>query len=241
LNNDDSAYAHLRRVMAGATEANLRARAAAIGFPERLADTAAGQLSGGEKARLLLGLSTLHAPHLVILDEPTNHLDIDTRGALITALNAYPGAVILVSHDRHLLEACADRLLLVADGRVTPFDGDLEDYRKLVLAERGSDSRENDGRVPARPRRPDIRRQAAQKRIELAPLRRRIADAEGEIAPLSAHIKQIDAVLAQAQLFVREPAKAAAFAKTRAESAKALARAEEDWLAASGALEQEIA
>jgi ATP-binding cassette, subfamily F, member 3 len=241
LNNDESAYAHLRRAMAGAPEADLRARAAAIGFSERLADTVAGQLSGGEKARLLLGLSTLHAPHLIILDEPTNHLDIDTRAALITALNAYPGAVILVSHDRHLLEACADRLLLVADGRVTGFDGDLEDYRNLVLAERGSDGKENDGRAPARARRPDARRQAAQKRSELAPLRRRIAEAEAEIARLSAHIKQIDAVLAQAQLFVREPAKAAAFAKTRVKSEKALARAEEDWLAASAMLEQEIA
>jgi ATP-binding cassette subfamily F protein 3 len=149
--------------------------------------------------------------------------------------------VILVSHDRHLLEACADRLLLVADGRVTGFDGDLEDYRTLVLAERGSDGKENDGRAPARARRPDARRQAAQKRSELAPLRRRIAEAEAEIARLSADIKQIDAVLAQAQLFVREPAKAAAFAKTRAKSANALARAEEDWLAASAVLEQEIA
>jgi ATP-binding cassette subfamily F protein 3 len=243
LNNSDSAYSHLRRLMPDATEANLRAHAAAIGFPELLADTPARALSGGEKARLLLGLATLHGPHLVILDEPTNHLDIDTRAALITALNAYPGAVILVSHDRYLLEACADRLLLVAEGTVAPFDGDLEDYRKLVLAERESDGKRNNGPInnsPARARRPDIRRAAAQKRVELAPLRRRIADAEGEIARLAAQIMRIDAILAQAELFAREPAKAAALAKMRAESAKALATAEEDWLAASAALEQGI-
>ena len=103
--------------MPDAPEARVRARAGAIGFPQALADTPAGQLSGGEKARLLLGLATFCGPHLVVLDEPTNHLDIDSRAALIAAINAYPGAVILVSHDRHLIEACADRLLLVADGR----------------------------------------------------------------------------------------------------------------------------
>jgi ATP-binding cassette, subfamily F, member 3 len=244
LRDNDSAYAHLRGMMAGAAEANLRARAAAIGFPERLADTPARELSGGEKARLLLGLATLRGPHLVILDEPTNHLDIDTRAALITAINAYPGAVILVSHDRHLLDACADRLLLVADGRVVPFDGDLEDYRKLVLAERETDrDRNGDLRNNARERtrRPDIRRAAAQKRVELAPLRRRIADAEGEITRLQAQIMQIDDVLAQAELFAREPTKAAGLAKVRAEHAKALAKAEEAWLAASVALEQSTA
>ena len=256
LNDNDSAYAHLRRMMAGATEASLRARAAAIGFPESLADTPAGELSGGEKARLMLGLATLRGPHLVILDEPTNHLDIDTRAALITAINAYPGAVILVSHDRHLLEACADRLLLVAQGQVVPFDGDLEDYRKLVLAERGTngkrnnDLRNNDlgnydqgnddlGKAASgRTRRPDIRRAAAQQRVELAPLRRRIAEAEGEVARLQAQIAQIDAILAQPELFAREPAKAAALAKQRAQSAKALARAEEAWLAASADLDE---
>jgi ATP-binding cassette subfamily F protein 3 len=256
LNDNDSAYAHLRRMMAGATEAGLRARAAAIGFPESLADTPAGELSGGEKARLMLGLATLRGPHLVILDEPTNHLDIDTRAALITAINAYPGAVILVSHDRHLLEACADRLLLVAQGQVVPFDGDLEDYRKLVLAERGTNGKRNNdlgsdelgnydqgnddlGKAASgRTRRPDIRRAAAQQRVELAPLRRRIADAEGEVARLQAQIAQIDAILAQPELFAREPAKAAALAKMRAQSAKALARAEEAWLTASADLDE---
>src|SRR5205807_7579056 len=113
LNPDASSYDHLRALMPDAPEAKIRARAGAIGFPEGAADTPTGALSGGEKSRLLLGLATLSGPHLVILDEPTNHLDIDSRAALITAINDYPGAVILVSHDRYLIEACADRLWLV--------------------------------------------------------------------------------------------------------------------------------
>ena len=118
--------------MPDAPEAEVRARAGAMGFPRGVADTPAGQLSGGEKARLLLGLATFAGPHLVVLDEPTNHLDIDSRSALIEGINEYPGAVILVSHDRYLIEACADRLLLVAaGGSAAPFDGDLDDYRKL--------------------------------------------------------------------------------------------------------------
>ena len=99
------------------------------------ANNAVKTLSGGEKSRLLLGLATFAAPQLIILDEPTNHLDIDSRAALIEAINDYPGAVILVSHDRYLLEACADRLWLVQGGRVAPFDGDLDDYRRAVLGD----------------------------------------------------------------------------------------------------------
>src|SRR6476619_7370185 len=107
LHPEDSAYEHLRRLMPDTPEAKVRARAGAVGFSQALADTPAGQLSGGEKARLLLGLATFSGPHLTVLDEPTNHLDIDSRSALIAAINSYPGAVILVSHDRHLIEACA--------------------------------------------------------------------------------------------------------------------------------------
>src|SRR5262249_52474724 len=134
----DSAYDHLRQLMPDAPEARVRARAGAIGFPSEMADTPAAQLSGGEKARLLLGLATFHGPHLLILDEPNNHLDIDSRAALVAAINAFAGAVILVSHDRYLVEACADRLWLVAQGTVTPFDGDIDDYRRQVFADRGT-------------------------------------------------------------------------------------------------------
>ena len=148
-------------------------------------------LSGGEKARLLLGLATFAGPHLVILDEPTNHLDIDSRAALIEAINDYPGAVILVSHDRYLLEACADRLWLVADGTVAPFEGDLDDYRRLVL---GRDARAGTPRDDSESRvsRQDQRRAAAEKRVELQPLKRRIDAAEKQVAKLTAEIARID-------------------------------------------------
>jgi len=240
LSANDSAYEHLRRLMPDAPEAKVRARAGAVGFSQALADTPAGQLSGGEKARLLLGLATFSGPHLIVLDEPTNHLDIDSRSALIAAINCYPGAVILVSHDRYLIEACVDRLVLVANGQAVPFDGDLDDYQKLVLTQRGAndtnpENRKERGR--ARAGRADIRRAAAERRVALAPLRRRIADAEAAVARLNAEIARIDATLAGSGLFARDPQKAATLAKARADHASALAKAEEDWLEAS-ALEE---
>jgi len=240
LNPDDSAYAHLRRLLPDAPEARVRARAGAIGFPQATADTPAGQLSGGEKARLLLGLATLAGPHLLVLDEPTNHLDIDSRSALITALNSYPGALILVAHDRYLIEACAERLILVANGQATPFDGDLDDYRGLVLAARngtGVSAESRKAGTAPRSGRADLRRAAAEKRAELAPVRQRIAEAEAAIVRLNAEIGRIDAILAGSGLFARDPAKAAALAKTRADHASALAQAEEDWLEASAVQE----
>ena len=160
LNPDGSAYDHVRRLMPDAPEAKVRARAGAIGFSAEAADTPSANLSGGEKARLLLGLATHAGPHLVVLDEPTNHLDIDSRAALIEAINDYPGAVILVSHDRYLIEACADRLWLVADGQVTPFDGDLDDYRRLVLADRRDDKERDRKPKGDEPRRCPPRRRA---------------------------------------------------------------------------------
>jgi ATP-binding cassette subfamily F protein 3 len=243
LDADDSVYAHLRRLLPDAAEAQVRARAGAMGFPQATADTPAAQLSGGEKARLLLGLAGFAGPHLLVLDEPTNHLDIDSRAALIAALNCYPGALILVSHDRYLIEACAERLVLVANGRAAAFDGDLDDYRKLVLAERAAAGQTAESRPvsdPARARRVDVRRAAAEKRAELAPLRQRIAEAEAAVGRLNAEIGRIDAILAGTGLFARDPAKAAALAKARADHASALAKAEEDWLEASALQESAL-
>jgi ATP-binding cassette subfamily F protein 3 len=235
----DSAFDHLRRLMPDQPEAKVRARAGAMGFPAAKADTPAGRLSGGERARLLLGLATLGGAHLIVLDEPTNHLDIDSRAALITGINSYPGAVILVSHDRYLIEACADRLWLVANGQVVPFDGDLDEYRDVVLAERGGAKSADQGRKPTdAPRgRVEIRRAAAEKRTELAPLRRRIAQAETAVKRHGQEIAEIDAALAEPGLFARDPARAAALSKGRADAASALARAEDDWLEASAAFE----
>jgi ATP-binding cassette subfamily F protein 3 len=209
-----------------------------------MADTPTGQLSGGEKARLLLGIATIARPHLIILDEPTNHLDIDSRAALIEAINDYSGAIILISHDRHLLEACADRLWLVENGTVTPFNGDMDDYQKLVLSSRsapGTSNASSNANTEARPSRSTTRKEAAQRRTELAPLRRRIAAAEERIARLTADIARLDATLASPGLFARDPAQAAVVAKSRADAAAALAAAETEWLEFSGDYEAQIA
>jgi len=236
LEPDASPYDHVRRLMPDAPEAKVRGRVGAIGFSGIAGNTKVEKLSGGEKARLLLGLATFSAPHLVILDEPTNHLDIDSRAALIEAINDFPGAVVLVSHDRHLLDACADRLWLVQDGTVRPFDGDLDDYRLRVLA--GSGTQAQPARKPApRPDPAAARRAAADRRAATAPLRKRVTKAETELAQLTRQLHKLDATLANGDLFSREPARAAELSKTRANVVEAIARAEEEWLAASEALQ----
>ncbi len=236
LNPEASPYDHVRDLMPDAPEAKVRARVGSIGFSGLAANNAVKTLSGGEKARLLMGLATFAAPHLVILDEPTNHLDIDSRAALIEAVNDFPGAVILVSHDRYLLEACVDRLWLVQHGGVRPFDGDLDDYRRTVLAEK---SGETSAPAKSAPRidPSEARRAAAGKRVETAPLRKRVSKAELEIAQLTRQLAKLDTTLANGELFAREPARAAELSKTRANVVKSLAAAEEEWLAASAAIE----
>jgi ATP-binding cassette subfamily F protein 3 len=239
LNPAASAYDHVRKLMPDAPEAKVRARAGTIGFSGAMADTPVANLSGGEKARLLLGLATFEGPHLVVLDEPTNHLDIDSRGALIEAINDYSGAVILVSHDRHLLEACADRLWLVADGAVKPFDGDLDDYRRLVLGG-GADSESRAAKDEARQSRADQRRAAAERRAELAPLKRRIDTFDKTITSLTKRIAEIDTLLADPKLYDRDPARVATLGKERSEAANALANAEDQWLALSSEYENAV-
>jgi ATP-binding cassette subfamily F protein 3 len=239
LDGSGSPDTHMRRLMPEAPEARVRAQLGRFGFSGEAADTPVNQLSGGEKARLLLGLATFSGPHLVILDEPTNHLDIDARAALIAAINAYAGAVILVSHDRYLLDACAERLWLVAGGGVTPFEGDLDEYRREVLAGRHGQEAiapRTSGAV-AQVSRGERRRMAAERRIELAPLRARIAAAEAEMARLTRELERIDAALAAPDLFTRDPARAAAHAKARSDAAAALERSENEWLSASAAYE----
>jgi ATP-binding cassette subfamily F protein 3 len=227
--------------MPDAAESRRRAAVARMGFSGDAAEKPVGALSGGEKARLLMGLATLEAPHLLVLDEPTNHLDIDARAALSEALNDYGGAVVLITHDRFLLDACADRLWLVADGKVTAFDGDLDDYRRRVLSDRDGNSPGNARAKPPRdnkpPRDSNPRKGSAEPRPAAKPLRQRVDRAEAEVTRLTREIEKLDAALADGQMFARDPAKAAVIAKSRSENARALAKAEEDWLAAGAALE----
>ncbi len=237
LDLDGSPYDHVRRLMQGAPETKIRARVGAIGFSGKAGDTLVKSLSGGEKARLLLGLATFFAPNMIILDEPTNHLDIDSRAALAEAINEFPGAVIMVSHDRYLIESCADRLWVVADHTVTPYDGDLDDYRRAVLSARGlrmsgrdraSSAERDDGREKPR-------RNKTEKRT---PLKQKIADAEAEIERITGIIAKIDAALALPDLFKRDPKQAAQLSKARVSATSALQRAEEEWLEASASHEE---
>ncbi len=226
LNEDASTYDHVRKLMGDAPEAKVRARAGAIGFSGKAADTKVAKLSGGEKARLLLGLATFFGPNMIILDEPTNHLDIDSRAALAEAINEFPGAIIMVSHDRYLIEACADQLWIVADRTVTNYDGDLDEYRRLVLSSRnGEPAPRERSATTDKPQRP--------KSDNRGPLKKRIADAESEIARVSEIIAKIDTALALPDIFTRDPKQAAQLSKARANAADALARAEEQWLEAS--------
>jgi ATP-binding cassette subfamily F protein 3 len=231
LNEDGSPYDHVRKLMPDAPETKVRGRTGAIGFSGKAGDTLVKSLSGGEKARLLLGLATFFGPNMIILDEPTNHLDIDSRAALAEAINEFPGAVIMVSHDRYLIEACADRLWVVADHTVTSYDGDLDDYRRMVLSargmrtnsrDRGSNERGNGRDKPAR--------NGSEKRV---PLQQKISEAEAEIARINGIIAKIDTALALPDLYTRDPKQAAQLSKARAGAASALQRAEEEWLAAS--------
>ncbi len=235
----DSPVEHVRRLMPDAPEAKVRARVAQMGLATEKMSTAAKDLSGGEKARLLMGLAAFHAPNLLILDEPTNHLDIDSRRALIEALNDYDGAVILISHDRHLIEATVDRLWLVNNGTVTTFDGDMEEYRDLVVS--SGKKKDEKVQVEETASKADQRKLNADKRASLAPLKKKINEVESLTGKLEKLIQALDAELADPQLYEKAPAKAAEKAKQRGEAAAKLAAAEEQWLELSSEYEEAMA
>ncbi|MFC6488783.1 ABC-F family ATP-binding cassette domain-containing protein [Nitratireductor sp. GCM10026969] len=238
LRPDENAHQHVRRLMPDAPEAKVRARVAQFGLSTEKMDTPARDLSGGEKARLLMGLAAFEAPHLFILDEPTNHLDIDSREALVEALNSYDGAVILISHDRHLIEACADRLWLVDRGTVRPYEGDMEDYRALTT---GGTSRNREKREAEKASKAERRREGAKKRAALEPLAKEIKATEGLIERTRKRIEAVEAQMADPGLYERDPGKVSKLAKERAELAQLLDRQEERWLTLSGQYEEEMA
>ncbi|WP_072394918.1 ribosomal protection-like ABC-F family protein [Hyphomicrobium sp. CS1GBMeth3] len=240
LNPLATPFDYVVKLMPEATEAQRRARLGTWGFGADKADTKCGNLSGGEKARLLLALTAFHAPHLLILDEPTNHLDIDSREALIHAIAEYEGAVILISHDRHLVEATADRLWLVADSTVKSYDGDMDSYRAELLqsrsprAERRASSTEANS--DTRTSRAEQRKAAADKRAELAPLKKAMQAAEKTVEKLTTELAKLDAELASPDLYA-DAAKASRMSQERGQTAKRLADAEEAWLSATAAYE----
>ncbi|MDJ0630289.1 MAG: ABC-F family ATP-binding cassette domain-containing protein [Rhodobacter sp.] len=227
LYTDETPLQHLQRERPDEAPAKLRARLAGFGLMADQAETVVAKLSGGQKARLSLLLATLDAPHLLILDEPTNHLDIESREGLVEALTAYTGAVVLVSHDMHLLSLVADRLWLVKDGRVSPFEEDLEAYRKMLLA---SD------KPPAKPKPADKPKPASRDRI-LA-LRSEVRKCEERLEKLNGMRDKLASKLADPALY--EPGRTGeieVWQKKYAEVMDGLDRAEALWIAAQERLE----
>ena len=230
LRAGETPLAHILRARPSENQTKLRARLAGFGIDADAAVTPAGSLSGGQRARLALCLCTLEAPHLLILDEPTNHLDIESREALVEALAAFPGAVVIVSHDMHLLGHVADRLWLVEGGRVTPYEGDLESYRRKLL---GQDAPGGD-RKPGKPAAPAARPSPAR----LRDLRGEVRRCEVRVEKLTRMRAALDEKLADRSLYAPERAgELAVWQKKHAEVIAGLERAEKMWMRALEKLE----
>ena len=234
---DDTPLEHMTRAMKGMAPFAIRSQLGRFGFSGNRASTKVGQLSGGERARLALALITREAPHLLILDEPTNHLDVDSREALVQALNAFEGAVLLISHDRHMVELTADKLVLVDEGTAVDYQGSMEDYIDFVL---GRNQPKAD--ASTRPRKKD-KRADARSRDEARVTRNAILEAEKLIAGLQARLDSIDQAMidpasAPSHLAGLAPGE---LARRRADVAQELEAAESRWLAASENLEQQVA
>ncbi len=227
-------YQVIKDLMHDKTEAQVRSRVAQIGFDLDRANTKCENLSGGEKARMLFALATFHAPNLLILDEPTNHLDVDSRQALILALNDYEGAVVLISHDRHLVEASADTLWIVDQGTVKVYDGDMDDYRDLLLATRKMERSAKKVKVKPEDKGDtlkDKRKKLAQTRAKLAPLKQNISTSEANVAKLERKLKKITKALTDPKLFTDfPPKKAADISRLHGETKVLLGEWEAKWL-----------
>lgn len=228
LHIDETPLEHLRRERPDSTPSKLRAVLAGFGLGADQAETVVGRLSGGQKARLSLLLATLDAPHLLILDEPTNHLDIESREALMEALNEYTGAVVLVSHDMHLLSLVADRLWLVSDGTVTPYTEDLEAYRRFLLA--SNKPQQQDKPKAEKPKRPS--------RDVILGLRSEVRKCEDRLTKLTEMEDKLSKKLADPELYDSEKAKELeVWNRKYAEVRDAVERAESLWLIAQEKLE----
>jgi ATP-binding cassette subfamily F protein 3 len=224
-----------------------RAHLGRFGFAQDKALTTVGALSGGEKARLLFALMSRESPHVLLLDEPTNHLDVDSRQALVQAINSFEGAVVLISHDPHLIELCVDRLWLVAGGTVKPFDGDLDDYRKLLLSERrardsGAGKSASAGGEPedvahTAAGRKEQRRAAAEQRAAVAHLRKAAVEAEKRLMKLQQQKAALEARLADPEVYNGPTAKLLELQLRYGDLKRAIATAEDAWLESQTALE----
>ena len=246
LDYEATPFDHMNRALGpGAGEAKVRAQLGRFGFSRDRANLKVGVLSGGEKTRLLLALATRTAPHLLLLDEPTNHLDMDARASLVDAINDFEGAVVLVSHDTHLVKMVADQLWVVANGSVTPFDGDIDDYQSRLLRERsgrpakegktkdGKAKKDKKEKAAAAP----VQTPAPSEKVKRGPLKRALEAAEKNIATLTKQRNDVEAKLADPATYSGPPTLAADLQKEKLRLERELAHAEHEWLVAQEAFE----
>jgi ATP-binding cassette subfamily F protein 3 len=241
MDPEDTPLEMIRRARPDETESKRRARLGSFGMTVEKVETKVKDLSGGERARLLLNMVAMDRPHLLILDEPTNHLDIDSRRALLDALNDYEGAVLIITHDRSLVELVADKLWLVDQGTVKTFTGTMDDYAKLVIeraktATRGDDTpadRKGGGNVNSK----EARKAAAAARNAIAPLKKKADDLEKQIEATGNQVKLIDLKLADPEIYAKDPAKAVSLGKDKARLEETLVKLEADWMIAAEAYE----
>ncbi len=229
MDPDDTPLEIIRRALPESTESARRARLAQWGLTYQKVDTTVANLSGGERARLLLNLVAMEAPHLLILDEPTNHLDIDSRRALLDALNRYNGAVILITHDRSLMELVADRLWFAGDGTIVPFDGDMDDYAKKVI-DRARQAAKGPSQLAQTAAPPPPPKPIAKPKIPSGPARRRAEAAEVVLARITDTVAKLDQALTDPAVFTKDPAKAADLGRQRQAAQAKLDQAEQEWL-----------
>lgn len=240
LNMDETPYMHIARALGDRKEHQVRGHLGRFGFSSDKADTKVENLSGGEKARLLFSLMSCGKPNILLLDEPTNHLDVDAREALVQALNAFEGAVILVSHDAHLIELVADRLWLVADGTCKPYEGTLDEYAAELQASRRSQRQTNKTSADgdhSRDNRKQARKERAEQRQATADLRKQVKTTEARMAKLEIEKKQLEAKLADPNAYNGSTRDVMALQLKHSELKEALSAAEAEWLQAQEALE----
>ena len=238
LKPEQTPLEHIIALMPYDSEAKRRSRIAQMGLTTSRMDTLVKNLSGGERARLLLGLITFGGPGMLILDEPTNHLDIDSRDALVEALNDYTGAVLIISHDRHLIEATVDKLWIAQNGTIEEFDEDLDSYQRMLISGKDKPARGAPAPAPA----PAVDKKAARqdsaaRRLEVAPLRKSIKETEQKLGRLRTELEKIEAILADPKVYDGAPERVILLGKDKARFSADIAATEERWLALSEQLE----
>jgi ATP-binding cassette subfamily F protein 3 len=237
LKPEQTPFEHVIDLMPYDSEAKRRSRVAQMGLSTSRMDTKVKNLSGGERARLLLGLITFGGPGMLILDEPTNHLDIDSRDALVAALNDYQGAVLIISHDRHLIDATVDKLWIAQNGTIEEFDDDLDSYQRMLTAGTAKEKPKTPPPASQEDRKAQ-RQDAAARRAEVAPLRKSIKDAEQKLSRLRVELGKIDAILADPAVYDGSPERVIKLGKDKARFEAEIAKVEESWLEMSSELEE---